>query len=143
MARVHVVKQGETLSSIAEQYDFLGHEGIWNAPENAGLRAARQSGHVLHPGDEVVIPDQVLKSVDCAVDQEYQFQVYVERTQLILHLQDSLGKPPTMTRSSIMSSELRRDVEARGADERDLLAVVLRCVLRLGVSRRLDQQPPP
>jgi N-acetylmuramoyl-L-alanine amidase len=93
MPRIHVVKQGETLSSIAEQYGFLNYEGIWNAPENAGLRDVRPSGHVLFPGDEVVIPDKEVKSYDRATDNDYQFLVHVEKTKLLLHLEDALGKP--------------------------------------------------
>ncbi len=97
MARIHTVKQGETLSSIAEQYGFLNYEGIWNAPENAGLREVRPSGHVLYPGDEVVIPDKEVKSYDRAVDKEWEFPVHVEKTKLILHLKDALGKPLAST----------------------------------------------
>jgi len=97
MAKVHVVKQGETLSSIAEEYGFLNYEGIWNAPENAGLREARQTGHILYPGDEVVIPDKEVKSFERAVDKDYQFQVHVEKTKLILHLKDAFGNPLAST----------------------------------------------
>jgi hypothetical protein len=80
MPRIHFVKQGETLSSVAEQYGFLNYEGIWNAPENAGLRDVRPSGHVLFPGDEVVIPDKVVKSYERAADNDHEFPVQVEKT---------------------------------------------------------------
>ncbi|MCB9898490.1 MAG: LysM peptidoglycan-binding domain-containing protein [Planctomycetes bacterium] len=61
MSQTHVVKSGETLSSIAALHGFGDFRTILDDPANAALRALRGDGHVLAPGDEVVIPDRVAK----------------------------------------------------------------------------------
>lgn len=53
----HVVKQGESISSIAFKYGFF-RETLWNLPENADLRALRREGEILLPGDELHVPDK-------------------------------------------------------------------------------------
>lgn len=61
MPTTHRVQQGECLTSIAEQYGFYW-QTLWNAPENARLREMGRHPNVLHPGDEVVIPDKRMTS---------------------------------------------------------------------------------
>ncbi len=53
----HVVQQGESLYTIAQQNGFLNWRTIYDAPENDDLRQRRPNPQVLQPGDVVVIPD--------------------------------------------------------------------------------------
>lgn len=57
MPKTHVVQQGECLTSIAEAYGFYW-QTLWNHPDNARLREQGRHPNVLHPGDQVVIPDR-------------------------------------------------------------------------------------
>lgn len=73
MPTVHVVAQGETIVSISERYGFSARV-IWDHPQNARLKAARQRMDVLSPGDEVVIPDRRTKTVSLPTDRRHVFR---------------------------------------------------------------------
>lgn len=55
---VHVVQPGESLSKIAALYGmgFAAWRKIYNHPLNEELRAKRPNPNLIHPGDEVMIP---------------------------------------------------------------------------------------
>ena len=55
---VHIVRQGEWLSSIARQHGFLDWLTIWKHENNAQLREKRGSPNILKPGDVIYIPDK-------------------------------------------------------------------------------------
>lgn len=93
MPRIHKIKPGEHLSSIAESYGFANFEAIWNDPGNKGLRECREDPHVLFPGDEVVIPDVPVRSFERAVDRRCSFEVHVESALLRLQLLDPRRQP--------------------------------------------------
>jgi hypothetical protein len=63
MTKRRTVQQGESVPSIAYEEGLLA-DTLWNAPENAALREARSSMHILRPGDVLHIPDRVLKTVE-------------------------------------------------------------------------------
>jgi hypothetical protein len=69
----HKVQEGECLSSIAFAHGF-DPEALWNHPDNAALKAERESLHVLQPGDEVVIPERRPKTVSCATGRRHVFR---------------------------------------------------------------------
>src|SRR5262245_56365063 len=73
MARLYVVKQGDTIPSIAFQFGFFP-ETVWNDPANAELKAKRKIPDVLLPGDEVSVPDLRQKKVTAAVNRRHVFQ---------------------------------------------------------------------
>ena len=60
MPVVHKVKQGECISSIAEDYGF-SWERIWNDLNNEELKQKRKDPNILYPGDEVVIADKEVR----------------------------------------------------------------------------------
>ncbi|MFO0648021.1 MAG: LysM domain-containing protein [Polyangiales bacterium] len=55
---VHVVKPGECFSLIARRYGYADYRALYDHPANADLREKRPNPNVIHPGDEVVIPDR-------------------------------------------------------------------------------------
>lgn len=67
----YLVEQGDCLESIAFARGLLW-KTVWNAPENADLKNARNS-NILLPGDRLFIPAIRPKLADCAVDQKHQF----------------------------------------------------------------------
>lgn len=82
----HVVRQGETLARIAERRRLTPEE-IWDADENAALREARGSGHILRPGDVLFCPpspDPLEVQVDVQTDND--FEATVPRVPLTLRL---------------------------------------------------------
>lgn len=68
----HIVGQGDSIASIAEQNGFLW-ETLWNHGNNGGLKAERKDPNVLFPGDEVFIPEKGQKQIDKPVDARHRF----------------------------------------------------------------------
>jgi hypothetical protein len=94
MARkVHKIEAGEHISAIAARHSFMSFVPLWNASENAHLRAVREDPHQLLPGDEVVIPEKKPVEYPRPTDALYEFVVYVEKLQVRLKLVDLGGKP--------------------------------------------------
>lgn len=52
----YVVRQGECLNSIANDFGFFW-ETLWNLPENRQLKDARKDHNMLLPGDRLHVPD--------------------------------------------------------------------------------------
>jgi hypothetical protein len=75
MADWHKIKQGETLSSIADQYGFLSYKTLYNDPQNAALRSKRPNLDILFPGDEIYIPEFEVASFPR--DPDYHLQKFV------------------------------------------------------------------
>lgn len=92
MSVVHVVNQGECLTSIARRYGFKDHRALYEAPENEALRAKRPDPNVLHPGDEVVIPDRKPKTLTLATGKTHRIVLSRPKRKLTLKLQDADGQ---------------------------------------------------
>ena len=69
----YVVEQGECVISIA---DAAGHfwKTIWDHPDNAEVKRARGSPHVLMAGDCLHVPDKRLKEETCATEKTHRFK---------------------------------------------------------------------
>lgn len=91
MARVHTVTEGECLETIAVRYGFAP-DALWGHDLNRPLRESRRDGHVLAPGDEVVIPDVIAKSVACATGKRHRFRLVGVPSSVHVVLQSG-GKP--------------------------------------------------
>ena len=52
----HTVEEGQTLSSIAEQYGLGGWRDIYDAPENEEFRKLRPDPDLIRPGDMLCVP---------------------------------------------------------------------------------------
>jgi hypothetical protein len=71
---IHVVEQGECLSSIAERYGFAW-ETVWNLSQNSDLRAKRPDPNLIYPGDEVYVPELARKDEAGAVEKRHRFKM--------------------------------------------------------------------
>lgn len=92
MAAHVTIEPGDTLTSLAAEHGFLDADEVWQAPENAALRAARNPD-LLAPGDVLFIPDKQPRTVSVQTGQRR--TIVVERTtvKLRLALRDLLGAP--------------------------------------------------
>ena len=82
MAKIHIVKQGEYLSGIANAYGFHTYKKIWHDPANTGLKEERKNPNVLFPGDQLVIPDKEEKQESRVTDARHKFQIDGEKLNL-------------------------------------------------------------
>jgi hypothetical protein len=87
MSVVHVVRQGECLSSIADRFGFRDYRTIYDDPANALLRQARPDPNVLSPGDRVEIPDKQARAEPAATGVRHAFFARVVPTFLRLELE--------------------------------------------------------
>lgn len=69
----HVVRQGDCISSIAQQSGLLP-ERIWDHPNNSELRENRGSPNILHAGDVVFVPERQERQESCATQQRHRFR---------------------------------------------------------------------
>ena len=72
MARVHVIAEGECLSSVAFENGYFPGT-IWERPENDALRELRGDPNVLSPGDKLFVPDKEPKTTTCATGKVHRF----------------------------------------------------------------------
>lgn len=84
--RVHIVSAGETCSTIAHAERMPHFAAIWNARENAGLRARRKSPHTLLPGDAVAIPTRPPATKNFAAGAEHRVVVHTDELFVRLKL---------------------------------------------------------
>lgn len=68
----HIVAEGDCCVSIAAR-GGLPVEELWNHPQNAALRQAREDPSVLLRGDRVFVPEPRQKFVDRQINQRHEF----------------------------------------------------------------------
>jgi hypothetical protein len=90
---IHVVRQGEHISRLAEQYGLVLFDTIWNHSENADLKQKRENPNVLWPSDEVFIPAQKSKTVDAVTEKRHRYKLRGKPLKLRLVVQDTTGMP--------------------------------------------------
>jgi Putative peptidoglycan binding domain len=151
MATHHVVAQGECLSSIARQYGFLDYRTIYNHPSNATLKKNRPDPNVLHPGDEIFIPDKDAREEPRGTDQRHRFQLRRQRVFLdvILKVNDEpIANAPYVLR--LGARELQGTTDGEGRVRHEVTAAetsgrlilkdpALEWDLRLGALDPLDE----
>ncbi|NMO15131.1 LysM peptidoglycan-binding domain-containing protein [Pyxidicoccus fallax] len=91
MPKLHTVRQGECLASIAQAYGFF-LDTLWQHPSNARLRQERRDPYVLRPGDQVTIPDLRPRQVSCRTGATHRFKLRGVPEKLRLRLL-SEGEP--------------------------------------------------
>lgn len=92
-AHRHVVVSGECLSTIAHNHGHTRWQQLWEYADNAALRARRESPHVLHPGDVVMVPGLQIAELACATNATHRIEVELPTLELKVTLADHLGRP--------------------------------------------------
>ena len=87
----HEVQQGETLIALAVQNGLESWQTILDAPENAELKKRRPDPGILKAGDQVFIPNRVLRQEPSAVDTRHGFTISRPTAWLRLALKDANG----------------------------------------------------
>jgi len=89
---VHTVKQGDCISSIANQW---GHfwETLWNHKQNQELVEQRKNPNALLAGDKVFVPEIRTKEEQCSTTRQHVFQLKGVPVKLQLQLLDRDGNP--------------------------------------------------
>lgn len=88
----HDVKQGDSLSSIADQYGFFW-ETLWNHPNNAALRETRKSPNVLMARDRIFIPEKTAKEEAGSTGRTHTFRLKGIPVRLNYRLLDEEDQP--------------------------------------------------
>lgn len=88
MSTRHVVRQGQSASSLAAQYGFGDSRPILEHPDNAALRTKRKNPEALLPGDVLVIPDRDEKPLACATGRMHSFKLKAPRVEVKLRIVD-------------------------------------------------------
>ena len=90
--KVHSVKQGECVSSLANEYGLL-KKTIWESDRNSALRKKRKDQHVLYPGDTLYIPAIEPYSISTNTGRKYIITRKGFPEKLSVRFLDHLGMP--------------------------------------------------
>lgn len=93
MARTHLVRRGECLSTIARRYGLSDWRTVWDHPENGPLKERRGNPNVLYPGDRLFIPDPEPREESAQTEQVHRFVVKRDAVHFRMRLQDRWGGP--------------------------------------------------
>jgi len=120
---VHVVRQGECLSTIAARHGIPSWKTLYDDPANADLRRLRPNPNLLYPGDRVVIPAPTKqKTVSCATGQGHGFVVALPMAKLRLVLKGADGQGLASKRYKLEARGWRAEgrTDGNGKIEQDL-----------------------
>lgn len=98
----HTVAPGEHLTAIADRFGFSDVAAIFNHADNKPLRDKKRDPHILHPGDQLFIPDKTPKEADAATGKIHTFKVKLPSLMMrvIVHGEDDqplANKPYKLT----------------------------------------------
>jgi N-acetylmuramoyl-L-alanine amidase len=87
MSEVHVVRQGECLSSIARAYGFSDWRRIYDDPANADFKRKRPNPDLIYPGDLLTIPDRKPATFVVTTGAVHKFKVNLPKARLRILLE--------------------------------------------------------
>ena len=93
MSTLHVVKQGESLASIAAQYQISNWKTIYYDAANADFRQLRSNPHVIYPDDKIFIPQRQTREEDRPTNQRHKFVLKAQKIVLRIVVKDGDGDP--------------------------------------------------
>lgn len=88
----YVVQPGDTLTSIADKFQLTSWKRISDHPNNAQFRRKRPNPNLIHPGDEVFVPDVEPDATSAATDQSHIYTYKRPKQVLRLVIEDMDGK---------------------------------------------------
>jgi N-acetylmuramoyl-L-alanine amidase len=91
LPKIHHVKEGDDIASIAIEHGFLP-DTIWNDSANAKLKKKRKDPFLLYPGDEVTIPEKKPRREQAETDKRSTFRRKGSLVEFSLVLEEN-GKP--------------------------------------------------
>ncbi len=97
---VHIVKQGDCMNTIADQYGFFWYT-LWNHERNAELKELRKNPNVLMAGDRVFIPEKRQKVETGETGKVHTFRLKGVPVKLNLELLDFDGTPRAGTQYTL------------------------------------------
>lgn len=128
---IHRAAQGECLSTIAAQHGFARWQTLFDHPDNAELKARRQSPNLLLPGDEIAIPDRDVKELECESGKMHRFTMKSPGSKLRIVLRSHDGTPHAGARWTIEVDDL--EIKGKTGDdgliEADVPLSATRCLV--------------
>jgi hypothetical protein len=97
---IHIVKLGDSMSSIADQYGFFW-QTLWTHEKNAALAALRGNPNILLPKDRVFIPDKRRREESGMTAKIHTFQLKGVPARLNFRLRDVWGQPRSGVRYTL------------------------------------------
>jgi N-acetylmuramoyl-L-alanine amidase len=110
----HTVQQGEHISRIAAKYGFLDYHTIWDDPSNAALKKRRVNPNVLHPGDQLQIPDKMPKTAPGETALRHTFKLRRTPLKLRLVLRDFDNEPVANTPCELEIEGTKHQLKTNG-----------------------------
>jgi hypothetical protein len=127
------VKQGDRLATIARKNGFARWQTIWDFAGNAALKELRGNAHILFPGDEISIPNRVVRVAEV----EGGTAEYVVRRdpdwwlRLQLHSVDDRYCPDAPYELTLPSgAEIKGKADAKGWLDCTIFADLTKCKIR-------------
>jgi hypothetical protein len=134
----HSVGSSECISSLAEK-SGVPWDVIWNAPENARLRALRPNPNVLAAGDLLFVPAPEEQEFSAATDKRHTFREFGAVVKLRLVLYNDHGaranEPYVLEIGAIKKSGV---TSGRGTLEETIPAAAEEAFLILGEGERYE-----
>jgi hypothetical protein len=153
MGHFITIEPGDHLPALADEAGFSDWHTIWDAPENADLRARRKEPGLLAPGDRVFIPDkQPGDGVKVQSGTTATFRIKVSLAKLRVVVCGFDGKPFADTACTVTVDGARRTLTTGGdglveldlapdAREATLEANAMSWTLKIGHLAPVDADP--
>jgi len=132
-SRVHVVRPGDCLASLAARYGFGDVRALREHPANAELLERRASHHILAPGDIVHIPAQGARGAPLRSGAVNHYAARIPCVPLRVRLHDPDGSAIAGARYELVVGPQRftGDTGPDGVVEQDVDATATEGLLRL------------
>ena len=131
----HETIEGEHVTRVAAAHGFRSIAPLWDHKENATLRAARHTPHVLAPGDRVYVPTVKHREVERPTEQRHRFRATLAPLHLRVARLHYDGTPITEAPSAVTrDGAVATFTTQQGVVNIPIDATNTRCVLTTGTN---------